>query len=103
MAQIARWTTPTIIYKPSAVEVSTIQEIFMVISINNREVLKKDIEAASVASGSFSWVLTQEETAKLTTGTTASIKIDYKCHNGTRYTTNPRKYTVVDSAVNEVI
>lgn len=103
MAQIARWTTPSIYFKPSAVDFSTIAKIFITIKYNDREIIRKGIEEASVSSGRFMWTLTQQETSKLIDKTNVMIQIDYICHDESRYTTNPRKYTVTNSAVNEEI
>jgi len=104
MAQIARWTTPVVIYKPSAVNADVISEIYMVVMTNEgRPIISKDISDATVSDGAFTWNLSQEETSKLVLGSTVRIKIDYKCLNGMRYTTNARQYTVADSAVNKEI
>ena len=104
MAQIARWTTPVVIYKPSAVNSEVISEIFMVImSQDGRRILTKGISDAIQENGGFTWNLSQVDTSKLIPGSVVKIKIDYKCLNGMRYTTNPRQYTVADSAVNKEI
>lgn len=104
MAQIARWTTPVVMYKPSAVDASLISEIYMVVMApDGRKLITKDISSATLENGTFSWSLTQTETSKLITGTVVKIKIDYLCLNGMRYTTNGRNYTVADSAINKEI
>ena len=104
MAQIAKWTTPVVIYKPSAVNSEVISDIFMVVSTNDgRPLIKKDISDAVQENGGFTWYLAQTDTSKLVPGSVVRIKIDYKCLNGMRYTTNARQYTVADSAVNKEI
>lgn len=102
MAIIARWTTPSITYKPSAVEIANVDEIFLVIKQNGEEVLRKDKNDATVSTNGFTWGLEQTDTSKLAPKRISTVQIDYT--SGTaRYTTIPRQYEITNSAINEVI
>ena len=60
MNEIARWTTPSITYKPEAVEIANVDEIFLVVKQKGREVLRKGKEDAIVDENGFTWFFTQE-------------------------------------------
>ena len=100
---VARLTTPAITYKPSAVEMSAISKIYMVVKQNGVPVLTKDIDDATVTADGYTWLLSQEETQTLMSERTMSVKIDYLTTGGIRYTTVEKTYDVTDSAINEVI
>ena len=102
MSEIARYTTPAITYKPSAVEVANVDEIFLVIKQNGLEILRKGVDEAIVDTNGFTWFFTQEDTAKLSSKVVSVVQIDYT--SGTaRYTTVPKRYKISESAINEVI
>ena len=103
MNNIARWTTPAITYKPSAVDIEDIDDIFLVIKQNGQEILRKGISDATVSTTTgFLWVFTQEETSLLNSQSVSVVQIDYT--SGTaRYTTVPRQYRITESAIDEVI
>ncbi len=103
MAEIARWTTPIITYKPSAVESDSIAEIYLVIKQGGHTLVTKALEDATITDGRFAWQLTQEETSVLASKRNAIIQIDYKANSGMRYTTVPRQYDISESGINEVI
>lgn len=100
---IARWTTPSIMYKPSAVEMNTIIEIYLVIKQNGETIIEKAKEDAIESEDGYRWALTQEETALLLRTQSAVIQVDYKCADGMRYTTKPKEFEVKNSAKNEAI
>ena len=102
MNEIARWTTPSITYKPSMVEIANVDEIYLVIKQNGQELVRKDKADAIIDENGFTWFFTQEETSVLSARVNATIQIDYLCGTA-RYTTVPRPYNITDSAVNEVI
>lgn len=102
MSEIARYTTPSITYKPSMVEISNVDEIYLVIRQREAEVIRKDLDDAIVDENGFTWFLSQEDTSALSSKFTASIQIDYLCGTA-RYTTKPMPYDISDSAVDEVI
>lgn len=100
MSEIARWTTPSITYKPMAVEIANVDEIYLVLKQGNREIIRKDKDDAVIDENGFTWFFAQEETSLL--HDSAKAQVDYT--SGTaRYTTKPITYTITDSAVDEVI
>lgn len=100
--QIARWTTPTIRYKPRAAAVSEILEIYMTVKQKGAVVIQKSLEEASVSEEGYSWLLSQEETGMLTEGLLATVQVDYKTQVGLRYTTHEKSIDISGSARNEV-
>lgn len=100
---IARWTTPSITYKPSANAASDIAELVLVISQAGVPIIEKDLSTATIEDGAFVWDFAQGETSNLVVGKMASVKIDYLTNDGKRYTTKKFEANVVDSAVNEEI
>ena len=102
MNEIARWTTPAITYAPSAVELTDIDEIYLVVSQNGCEVIRKPIEEATVQDGRFMWFFSQQETSRLNSRAKTYVKIDYKVGE-MRYTTRWFVYDTSESAINEVI
>lgn len=102
MNKIARFTTPAITYKPSAVDIENVDEIFLVIKQHGCEILRKDKTEAVTDSNGFTWFLEQTDTAKLDSRLMSNVQIDYT--SGTaRYTTEPRAYHITESAISEVI
>ncbi len=100
MNEIARWTTPSITYKPEAVEIANVDEIFLVVKQKGREVLRKGKEDAIVDENGFTWFFTQEDTSLF--HDLVSVQVDYTCGTA-RYTIQPRSYKITDSAIDEVI
>ena len=99
---IARYTTPAITYKPSAVEVGSVDEIYLVIKQNEIEIIRKGKADAVTDENGFTWFLEQTDTAKLNSWAPSVVQIDYTA-GAARYTTCPRFYTITESAINEVI
>lgn len=103
MSEIARWTTPTISFKPSAVPIQDVDAILLVLSQNGNEVLRKNKDDAMIDSTrGFIWFLEQADTAKFCPGFAVVIQIDYLA-GSTRYTIKPVEYGVTNSATNEVM
>lgn len=100
--QIARWTTPTIRYKPQAVEMSEVVEIYVTIRQKGQTVLMKSLEDASVSEDGYAWELSQEDTGDLIQNLMATVQVDYKTRAGRRYTTFAKSFDVSGSARNEV-
>ena len=101
---IARWTTPSISYKPSANAAENIAEIYLVIKQRDVILIKKDQTSATInEEGAFVWEFAQGETSVLEINTPASIKVDYKTNDGKRYTTKIFSTSVSDSAIDEEI
>ena len=102
MAVIARWTTPSITYKPSAVDMEYVDQIYMVIKQDDVEKLRKSKDDATVSEAGFTWGLEQTDTSKLTAKAVSTVQFDYT--SGTaRYTTIPKRYDITSSAINEVL
>ena len=100
MNEIARWTTPSITYKPEAVAIENIDEIFLVVKTGGKEILRKAKAEATVSTSGFTWFFEQTDTAKFSD--TIQIQVDYTS-GVTRYTTVPKTYRITESAINEVI
>lgn len=100
---IARWTTPSITYKPSAVSASEIDEIRLVITQGGVDLIIKTQDDATLSDGTFYWEFTQEETSMLTVKQSASIQVDYLTNTGKRFTTQRYVTNISNSAVDEVI
>lgn len=103
MGVIARWTTPSVLYKPSAVEMENIAEIYLTIKQSGISVVTKSLEDADVTEDGYLWTLTQEETSALNSHRSAIIQVDYKTMDAMRYTTIPKQYDIGDSGIQEVI
>lgn len=99
---IARWTTPSITYKPELVQPSDIAEIVVEISQGALSIVKT-IDDAILSEGRYYWRLTQEETGSLSLGNNCKLQIDYLSNAGDRYTTQKYLVNVSNSAIDEVI
>lgn len=99
---IARWTTPSITYKPSLVDAADIAEIIMEISQGPYAIVKTQADAI-LSDGRYYWRLTQEETGGLSTEKNCKLQIDYLSNAGDRYTTQKILISVINSAIDEVI
>lgn len=103
MGVIARWTTPSILYKPSMVEIENVAEIYLTIKQGGVTVVTKGYEDADITEDGFLWTLTQEDTSALANRRTATVQVDYKTLDAMRYTTVPKQYEIGDSGIQEVI
>ena len=102
MNEIARFTTPSITYKPSMVEIANVDEIFLTVKQNGCEILRKAKEDAVIDTNGFTWFFEQTDTAKLNSKVLSTVQIDYT--SGTaRYTTHPKPYGITESGIPEVI
>lgn len=103
MNGIARWTTPSITFKPKAVDIANVDEIYLVIKQRNVEIIRMDKDDAVIDStNGFTWFFSQEDTSLLHDSVSATVQVDYT--SGTaRYTTVPINYEITSSAINEVI
>ena len=98
---IARWTTPSITYKPSQVQVEDIGQIYVVLKQNGIVKLKKSINDASKSVDGFTWQLTQDDTKLFKSNVPVVVQVDYKTIAGQRYTTMPSRLDPAASAVDE--
>lgn len=101
--EVARWTTPSIHYKPREAVPADIVEIELTLKQMGKVVVRMGKDDAQSLEDGFLWHLGQEQTAQLVRTATMFVQIDYKTVNGQRYTTRAQEYVVSDSAVNEVI
>lgn len=101
--EVARWTTPSILYKPKEATMADIAEIELTLKQMGRTVILRGKDEAQVLDEGFLWHFSQEDTSALSLGAVMTVQIDYKTINGQRYTTRKQEYVVSDSAVNEVI
>lgn len=102
MSEIARYTTPSITYKPSAVDIENVDEIFLVIKQNKQEILRLGKTDAVIDTNGFTWFLEQTDTAKLDPKPVSTVQVDYTSGSA-RYTTIPKRYHISESAISEVI
>lgn len=100
---LARWTTPSITFKPSQVTVDQIAEIYITLSQRGTPKLVKGLNDAELTEDGFIWRFSQEDTGILAKNVTVEIQIDYLTHTEQRYTTMPVTYQAMNSAVDEVI
>lgn len=103
MGIIARWTTPSITYKPSAVGIADVDNIFLYLKKNDEDIIfEKSKDDAILSERGFTWFLEQTDTAKLPARRNSYIQIDYT--SGTaRYTTGLIPYAVTNSGSNKEI
>lgn len=99
---IIRFTTPTLKFTFSEINVADIATAYLVIKQNDRTVLERGLDSATADESSLSWTLTQEETGKLCK-TDTSIVCDWKLLDGTRGRSKVKTEKVVNSGKNEVI
>ena len=102
MNGIARYTTPSISFKPRAVDVADVDEIFLVLKQNDKEIIRKSMTDATIVEDTFVWTFSQEETAALDRSVKCTAQIDYKA-GVARYTTAPKTFAIMESAIEEVI
>lgn len=100
---IGKWTTPSIMYKPTKVEMADVAEIYVKVSQRGTQIAQYGIDTAQRTEEGFIWLMSQEDTAKLQVTMTATVQVDYKTTGGLRYTTMPKTLEVVNSAVEEEI
>lgn len=103
MEKFARWTTPSITYRPSLTPIEEIEKIFLVLSQYGRNKVFKEKNDASIDDGMFLWKINQEESSLFSHKDPISAQVDYITSDNVRYTTLPVKFRVINSAVDEVI
>ena len=104
---IIRYTTPTVRFTFSEIDITDVTLAYLVIKQNGKSVVERDITSATVTNTqsdkSIMWTLTQQETAKLSKGNDARIYCDWKLAGGTRGRSHVKSETVEDSGKSEVI
>lgn len=99
---IIRYTTPTLKFTFSEINVADISTAFLIIKQNDRTVLERGLDTATADESSLSWTLTQEETGSLCKAET-TIVCDWKLLDGTRGRSRVKTEKVINSGKNEVI
>ena len=102
LGEIARWTTPTIIYTPKSVTIANIRYVVLVIKQLGSVIIEKDT-LTMATDKFFAWDLTQEETGRLCERAQAEIKIDFITLSGRRYTSKRKLVDVVNSGKDQVL
>lgn len=100
---LIRGTTPTITFTFAKIDISEIEVAYLFIKQNDKDVIYRTIQDASVDESSISWTLTQRETLNLKEGITASIICDWRTNQGLRGRSNVFTTTVESSGKNGVI
>ncbi len=97
MKEIVRWTTPSVIYKPSAIEVEDIRKAILTIKQCGKTIIERDITTADAdtEAGTITWKLTQEETQQLAMCKECLIVIDWVTNDNTRGRSNIGSFNVV--------
>lgn len=101
--QIARWTTPSVIFKPAASEVADISAAALTIRQFGQTVMQRSLSDAQVVDNGLLWDFSQADTSQLISAAPLFVQIDYITKSGTRYTTVPVEYSVLNSAVEGVL
>ena len=102
MHEIAQYTTPSVSYKPSKVEVENVTLIEMVIKQNGKVKIQKGLTDAQIIEGRFVWYLSQTDTEKLSPKAVTTIKFDIMSGSN-RWTTREFGYKTEESAISEVL
>ena len=108
---IIRYTTPTLKFEYSDIDVTDITDAFLCLKQLNKTIIERDLTTATVVhetvgqttANYISWTLTQTETAKLPRGTAVQIYCDWKLDDGTRGRSHLLTMPVEDSGKQEVI
>ena len=110
---IIRYTTPTLKFTFSDIDVTNITSAYLVIKQSGRAIIERDLTTANVVhsvlsrdgtetENYLSWLLTQTETSKLGK-TNCTIYCDWKLQDGTRGRSHLLSTAVEDSGKQEVI
>lgn len=102
---IIRWTTPTFIFKFNTIEVSEIDEAYLVVKQWDNTVIEKDLTNATIdtANNTLSWTLSQAEAGLLSTGKRYAAMCDWLTSSGTRGRSKVLEGSIENSGKNEVI
>lgn len=103
MAEIVRGTTPTIKFRFSTIDPTSIVVGVFTAKIGNLTVIEKDLSDAVVDSEYISWKLTQEETLRFSRSRKATIVCDWKVGDGTRGRSKTATFDVTEPGKDEVI
>lgn len=102
MATIYRGTTPTLIFSFETVDVSNISVAVLTVKQNGEEIIRRELDSATVDESTISWTFTQEETLALS-NTKARIVCDWLLADGTRGRSAALIVTTANPGVEEVL
>lgn len=100
---IVRGTTPTISFKYTVIQPSTIAVAYLTMFQNGERLLEKDLTTAEVGVDTISWTLSQEETLAMTAGQALTIQCRYRLDDGSAYATKKATEDVLDVVKDGVI
>jgi len=104
---IIRYTTPTIRFEFSEIDVTDIAVAWLVIKQGGQTVIERSLDTAEVIhtqnSDSLSWTLTQVETKNLSKALGVQIYCDWKLQDGTRGRSHVKAESVEETGKQEVI
>lgn len=106
MAEITRYTTPTITYTFSVIDVDNIATAFLTVKQAGEVVFEKALEDATVDAeeNTIAWTMTQAETGKLVAdGNKAVAYCDWRLADGLRGKAATALYTVRETGKDGVI
>ena len=87
-----RGTTPTIRFTFNIIDPAQVTAAYLTILQGNKDVVEKDLSAATVGESFIEWTLSQENTLALSKCPTCQIQARYKTVDGKAYAS--RIYTV---------
>lgn len=108
---IIRYTTPTVMFEYSDVNVTDITAAYLVVVQGGRSVIERDLSTATVVHNTvgqttlnyISWTLEQAETKKLSPSMATTIYCDWKLSDGTRGRSHKLSTPVEDTGKQEII
>lgn len=103
MAILIAGTTPTITIAFSTIDTDDIVEAYLCVKYGGTNLIEKDLDDATVATGSVAWKLTQAETLAMPLGSSVMVMCDWKLDDGTRGRSKVVRCVVEESGKEEVI
>ena len=104
MIKIVIGTTPAIRYTFKIVDPADFAEAILTIKDSRKqEKLRKTLDEATVGTDYIEWILTQEETLNLGTGSALSMMLNWLTHGGTRGASAEEAVVAVNNHIREVM
>ena len=104
---IIRYTTPTIRFTFSQIDITDIAVAYLVIKQAGNVIIERDLSSATVINTqteqALAWTLTQQETLLLNKNINAAIYCDWKLASGTRGRSHVKSEAVEETGKSEVI
>lgn len=102
MANIIRATTPTLKYTFRIINVSDIVSAYLTIKQDDRTIIEKSLQDATVGENSLSWMFTQQETLLMAMGKISAM-LNWKLSDGTRGASRESLVSIMRNHKEEVI